>query len=166
MDTGWNYSTARMLVDYTNKLYMPLCNITNKYFNDIAKVTEFYKTKQDIITNWSDIAITQDNNLDNITIDAGKNIPVKCTVKLPNINVNNIETQVYYGEITENGIVEKINVIPMQLVESNPEKKIYTYEATIELKTGGNFGYTFRVMPKHEMLLDSGNWNLIKWITK
>ena len=166
MDTGWNYSTARMLVDYTNKLYMPLCNITNKYFNNIAKVSEFNKTKQDIITNWSDIVITQDNNLDNITIDAGKKIAVECKVKLPNIDVNNVEVQAYYGEITEKGVVEKINVIPMQLVESNDEKRIYTYETTIELKTGGNFGYTFRVMPKHEMLLDSANWNLIKWITK
>ena len=30
----------------------------------------------------------------------------------------------------------------------------------------GNYGYTFRVMPKHEMLLDSANLNLVKWITK
>ena len=54
----------------------------------------------------------------------------------------------------------------MELIDSNEEKKIYTYEAKIELKTGGNYGYTFRIMPKHEMLLDSTNWNLIKWITK
>ncbi len=31
MSTGGKYSTARMLVDYTEKLYMPLCNLTNKY---------------------------------------------------------------------------------------------------------------------------------------
>ena len=30
ISTGGNYSTARMLVDYTKKLYMPLCNLTNK----------------------------------------------------------------------------------------------------------------------------------------
>ena len=36
----------------------------------------------------------------------------------------------------------------------------------IELTTGGNYGYTFRVMPKHEMLLDAENLNLVKWITK
>lgn len=26
--TGGKYSTARMLVDYTNNLYMPLCKLT------------------------------------------------------------------------------------------------------------------------------------------
>ena len=36
----------------------------------------------------------------------------------------------------------------------------------LELTTGGNYGYTFRVMPKHEMLLDSENLDLIKWITQ
>ena len=45
-------------------------------------------------------------------------------------------------------------------------KREYTFEAKIELKTGGNYGYTFRVMPKHKMLLDSANMNLIKWITQ
>ena len=41
----------------------------------------------------------------------------------------------------------------------------YTYSAKIELKTGGDYGYTFRVMPKHPMILDPENLNLIKWIT-
>ena len=46
------------------------------------------------------------------------------------------------------------------------KKNTYSYSAKIKLTTGGNFGYTFRVMPKHEMLLDSENMNLVKWMTK
>lgn len=53
----------------------------------------------------------------------------------------------------------------MTLTASNEEEKIYTYEAKVKLVTGGDYGYTFRVMPKHEMLLDSANLNLVKWIT-
>lgn len=165
VDIGWNFSTARMLVDYANKLYMPLCNITNKYYKDLARVTEYNQTKQDIFTNWNDIEITQEDNLDNVTVDAGKKIKVSCKVKLPNIKIENVEIQAYYGRITEKGIVGNISIIPMKLIESNIEEKIYTFETEIELKTGGNYGYTFRAMPKHEMLLDSANWNLIKWIT-
>ena len=99
-------------------------------------------------------------------MDAGKNIEVSCTVKLPNISVENIEAQVYYGKILDNGTIENISIIPMTLVEQNDGEKTYTYNTKIELKTGGNYGYTFRVMPKHEMLLDSANLNLVKWITK
>jgi alpha-glucan phosphorylase len=66
----------------------------------------------------------------------------------------------------ENGIVDKIQIIPMNLIGSDDEKKEYEYEATVELTTGGNYGYTFRVMPKNEMLLDPANLDLVKWITK
>ena len=166
ISTGGNYSMARMIVDYTNELYMPLCNLTNKYFKNLDTVTEYNKVKDDLYRNWNDIEITQNNNLDNISMDAGKNIEVSCNVKLPNIMKENIEAQVYYGKILDNGTIENISIIPMTLVEENAEEKVYTYNAKIELKTGGNYGYTFRVMPKHEMLLDSANLNLVKWITK
>lgn len=166
ISTGGNYSMARMITDYTSKLYIPLCNLTNKYFNNLELVTDYNRVKEDLYSNWNDIEITQNNNLDNISMDAGKNIEVSCNVKLPNINVENIEAQVYYGKILDNGTIENISIIPMDLVNSNAEEKVYTYNAKIELKTGGNYGYTFRVMPKHEMLLDSANLNLVKWITK
>lgn len=165
ISTGGMYSTSRMLVDYANKLYMPLCDLVNKYYNSLELVTEYNSAKDELYRNWNDIEITQTGNLDNINIDAGNHIKVSCTVKLPNINVENIETQSYYGRILENGTVENISVLPMELVESNDETREYKFEGKIELKTGGNYGYTFRVMPKHEMLLDSANLNLVKWIT-
>ena len=93
------------------------------------------------------------------------NIEVKCNVKLPNISVNNIEVQTYYGRIQENGVVDDISIIPMKLIEKDEKKNEYTYSAKINLINGGNYGYTFRAMPKHEMMLDSANLNLVKWIT-
>ena len=166
ISTGKEYSTSRMLVDYTNKLYMPLCNLYNKYYKDLNNVTEYNLVKKELYANWEDIVIEQNNNLDNISMDAGKNIEVSCQVKLPNISVENIEAQVYYGKILDNGTIENISIIPMELTKQEDDKKTYTYNAKIELKTGGNYGYTFRVMPKHEMILDSANLNLVKWITK
>ncbi len=163
--TGGKYSTSRMLVDYTNNLYMPLCNLTKKYYENIDNVAEFNLWKKNLYINWKDIKITQKNNLNNITMDAGNNIEVKCEVQLPNISVDNIEAQCYYGKILDNGIVENVSIIPMKLTSKDEENKIYEYTTKIELRTGGNYGYTFRVMPKHEMLLDSENLNLVKWIT-
>ena len=66
----------------------------------------------------------------------------------------------------DNGIVDNVKIIPMTLISENDETKEYEYEATVELSSGGNYGYTFRVMPKSNMILDSANLDLIKWITK
>ena len=164
--TGGKYSTARMLVDYTNQLYMPLCKLTKTYYEDIDNVAAFNSWKKDTYRDWKDIKITQVNNLDNITMDAGNNIEVACEVELPNINVENVTVEAYYGKILDNGVVENVSIIPMTLSDSDEEQKKYYFTAKIELTTGGNYGYTFRVMPKHEMLLEPANLDLIKWITK
>ncbi len=162
ISTGGKYSTSRMVSDYTDKLYIPLCNLYNKYYTSLEEVGRFNEWKSKMYQNWKNIEITQEKNVENITIDAGNTIEVKCKVKLANILPEDIEVQAYYGKIKENGIVEKIKVIPMELVGEN--KNIYTYRAEIDLTTGGDYGYTFRVMPKNEMLLDNANMDLIKWM--
>lgn len=57
ISTGGRFSTARMLVDYTKNLYMPLCDLTNKYYDDLSTVTEFNEWKHNLIRNWDDIQI-------------------------------------------------------------------------------------------------------------
>jgi len=167
MSTGGKYSTARMLVDYTNKLYMPLCNLTKKYYNDLNRVTEFNSWKESLYSNWKDIRIEQvENNADNITVDAGAEIEVRCAVTLPNIAPEDIRTEVYYGKFLEDGTVQDVKIIPMKTERVEPENKKYYYVAKINLTTGGNYGYSFRVMPQHEMILDSENLDLVKWIEK
>ena len=164
--TGGKYSTQRMVIDYTNKMYIPLCNLYNTYYSNLESVAEYSQWKSELNNSWNDIEIKQLNNLSDISMDAGNKINVECEVKLPNIKVENIEAQVYYGKIAENGMVDNIEIIPMKLKTKNVAEKVYTFEAKIELTTGGDYGYTFRVMPKHEMLLESSDLNLIKWITK
>ncbi len=165
--TGGKYSTSRMLVDYTKDYYIPLCKLTKKYYSDIDNVASFNAWKKELYTNWKDVKIRQtENDLDNITIDAGNKIEVGCEIELPNIDVNNVTVEVYYGKILENGIVENVSITPMTLTEEDEEARKYYFTAKIELTTGGNYGYTFRVMPKHEMILEPANLDLIKWVTK
>ena len=167
MSTGGKYSTARMLVDYTNQLYIPLCNLTKKYYTNLESVTEYSTWKKDITANWKDVQIEQiEGNADNITLDAGNQIEVKCVVTLPNIDVRHIEAQVYYGKFLDDGSVQDVKIIPMKLDGKDDENKKYYYSAKIDLISGGNYGYSFRVMPKHEMLLESANLDLIKWVEK
>ena len=167
ISTGGKYSTARMLVDYTEQLYMPLCNLTKKYYTDLNNVTEFNSWKQDMYSNWKDIQIEQlDDNADNITVDVGSQIEVRAVVTLPNIKPEYIRTEVYYGKFLEDGTVEDVKIIPMKLERAEEDIKKYYYVAKIDLVSGGNYGYTFRVMPQNEMILDSANLDLIKWIER
>ena len=156
------YSTARMLVDYTEKIYLPLCNLHNKYFTNLERVIGFNEWKSNAEQEWHKIRIIQKNNLRDVTIDAGNRIEVGCKVILPNINPDNISVQVYSAKIMPDGSFEDIQISTM--VRNPKEENLYT--GSIELKTGGDYGYTFRVMPKNEMLLEPADLNLVKWLEK
>ena len=166
ISTGGKYSTSRMVSEYVEKLYMPLIDLNKEYYTDLSNVANYVEWKSKMNLNWDKIKIEQYNNLDNITIDAGNKIEVNCKVTLPDIQVENINVEVYAGRITDNGMIENITILPMELNDRNDETREYTYKAKLELTTGGNYGYTFRVMPKHNMLLDAENLNLVKWITQ
>ena len=161
------FSTARMLQDYLQKLYIPLCNLENKYYKDLNNVIYYEEWKDKVSKHWKNIKITQSIfNYNNVTVDAGNPINVECYVELPNdlIKIENVEVQVYYGKITEDGIVEDVEIKAMNLEKDKQENK-YKFTAKIELKSGGDYGYTFRAIPKNEMLLDWPNLNTIKWIS-
>lgn len=124
-------------------------------------VTEYSTWKKDITANWKDVQIEQiEGNADNVTLDAGNQIEVKCVATLPNINVQHVEAQVYYGKFLDDGSVQDVKIIPMKLDGRDDENKKYYYTAKIDLVSGGNYGYSFRVMPKHDMLLESANLDL------
>ncbi len=160
--TGWQYSTARMLMDYTQKMYIPLCNLYNKYYSDLENVIRYNEWLDDIKNRWDNIRIIQLENLNNVTIDAGNTIEVRCKVDIQAINPNNISVEVYSGRVLENGTLEEIKITPMDPVP----KEENVYRAKITLSSGGNYGYTFRIMPKHEMIYDVQNLNLVKWMTE
>ena len=164
--TGGKYSTARMVSEYVDELYMPLCNLRKKYFEDLEQVAGFTAWKKNVRANWEKIRLVQDRNVDNARLVAGTQITVNCQVYLPNIEEGNTDIQVYFGQFLDNGTVRNVYTETMNKIGENKDEHQYTYEAVLDLKTGGNFGYTFRVMPKHPMLIDSENLNLVKWITK
>ncbi len=164
--TGGKYSTARMVTEYVKDLYMPLCNLRREHFESLEEVAGFTEWKKNVRENWDKIELIQEKNVDNAKMVAGSQITVNCEVYLPNIDEENTDIQVYFGQFLDNGTVRNVYTETMNKISENKDEHKYTYEAVLDLKTGGNFGYTFRVMPKHPMLVDSENLNLVKWITK
>ena len=162
--TAGKYSMARQVVDYVEKLYMPLCNLRKNYYMNLENVINYAEWKKVTKNEWNSITIEQCDNINNAKLVAGSKIKVKCNVSLGKIKEENANVQVYFGQFLENGNVRNVYLAEMKKIGEQDGK--LQYEGTIELKTGGNFGYTFRVMPKHEMLMDSENMNLIKWLTK
>ena len=95
------YSTARMLIDYLRKIYMPLIEINDSKFNSLEKVFDFLKWKKMCYEEWKNIKIYQDTQVGQETLDAGENIKVSIRVDLGRIAVENAKVEVYIAELIE-----------------------------------------------------------------
>lgn len=164
---GGMYSSNRMLVDYLDRIYMPLINITESHFNNLEKVLDFRKWKKLVKNTWDQIRIYEEEQSYPLNVHAGEKTKLNVTVDFGVINKDNAKVEVYIVELnskegTEVKFKEVIELKNAQLVEKN----VYNFKEDIVLNNGGNFAYTFRVVPKHDMLINFADLDAIKWYIK
>lgn len=160
---GGVYNTSRMLCDYLSKLYVPQIKLITGKYADATKVEEFQNWKNSIVNDWNHIAISSPSINDEVSIKAGDTLDLTCTVSLGNIPPESVTVEVFYGKIV-NGEKISNNLYKEMELTNTLENNTYEYKTQIALDNGGNYGYTFRVLPKHEMLINEQDMSLVKWI--
>lgn len=159
------FSTERMLKDYTNNLYVPqmdrYLDIVQSNYN---KVFDLSKWKDYIRQNWENIHINPINltAYEHNPICVNQTINPACLAYLGNIDPKDISVEVYYGKISEEGTLYESASCPMNLVQKNGD--MYEYKAEIPMTNGGNYGFTYRILPKNPMLINKQDMGLIKWV--
>jgi starch phosphorylase len=160
---GGVYNTNRMLCDYLQKLYVPQLAKTIEDYSDSNKVTEFCKWKHEMESSWSNVSIYAPSINEEVTMKAGEKLDLVCNVHLGNIDPSSIACEVFYGKFIDG---EKL--LSSTYKEMTLDKDLgngdYEFRASIDIDNGGNYGYTFRVVPSSEMLINKQDMSLVKWI--
>ena len=138
------YSTSRMLIDYLKRIYMPLIEINDSKFNSLEQVFDLLKWKKMCYEEW---------------------IRVSIRVHLGRVAVENAKVQIYIAELIEDGKMKYLKSEDLKFANKNDDGTC-TYVGDITINNGGNFVYTFRVLPKHKMILDIEDMDLSKWYMK
>jgi len=160
---GGNYNTARMLCDYLEKLYIPQINEIRGKYSDSSTVEEFYNWKLNLKNHWNEVSITSSQIQNDITLKAGEPLDLTCVVNLGTIPNSSVDVEVFFGKF-QNG--EKlINSLFKKMELSNDlGNGSYEFKTQVNIDNGGNFGYTFRVLPKNDMIINQHDISLEKWI--
>lgn len=160
---GGVYNTNRMLCDYLNELYIPQIRLANSTYASKERVEEFSNWKNNLATSWSDISLSSSLIGNEVSISAGNSLELSCTVSLGNIPPESVTVEVYYGKFI-NG--EKIlnSAFKEMTLANDLGNSTYEYKTSITIDNGGNYGYTFRVLPNHEMLISKHDMSLVKWL--
>jgi len=163
------YSTHRMVQDYTTKFYINSMNRHDKLLsNNLKHALELSEWKARVEKLWPQVQIIADktsNHIKEKNFISGETIPIYAHVSLGNLEPASVKVQVYYGSIGKNNTIENPEIIDMELEEKSGEGT-FRYSANITLFEGGEYGYTFRVIPYHDDLINPFELGLIRWVVQ
>jgi starch phosphorylase len=163
---AWNYSTDRMVQEYTDRMYVPAMKGTEKISADNYNLARSLAGfKEHMQRSWPQVQLFAEksaNDLKYYRSDSGQEIFLSATAYLGFIDPSNVSVEVYYGSLL-NGVITDAHSTEMHLDEKTGDGT-YRYSLNLKIEDGGEYAYTFRVTPKHPDLINRFDMGLIKWI--
>jgi len=160
------YNTHRMVQEYVNDMYIPSMLRADKIIaSNYDYVRNLSDWKSYIEKTWSQVQILPEgegNRPQELNTTSGSPVTITTSVNLGEINPSDVKVELYYGNLNPEGKLENPEVMEMKLSEKI-DTCVYKYSAEIKLLEGGEYGYTFRVIPYHQDLINKFDTRLIKW---
>ena len=165
----WRFSTHRMLQEYAAKMYVPAMERVDRIASDNYGFTRSLSDwKSHMERNWPQVHIMAEkamNMLQDQKSKSGESIKLSATVSLGSIDPADVKVELYYGSIGRNNAIENPQIAEMHITERH-DSGYYKYSADISLFEGGEYGYTFRVLPSHPDLINKFDPGLIRWVVQ
>ncbi len=162
------YSTHRMVQEYNNIMYVPAMERMERIFTtDFSLARELADWKSGIERNWQQVQISAEKTLNKLKEQksvSGNGISLNAVVNLGGIDPSHVKVELYYG-ILMNNVIDNPETAEMSVTEKLDDGA-YRYTANIRLIEGGEYGYTFRVIPYNPNLINKFEMGLIKWIVQ
>jgi starch phosphorylase len=159
------FNTNRMVSQYTEKYYMNALE-RRKFImeNNWDEGKNYTKWKTNLFSNWNDvkfISISEENEKSEMQVNDTYKIVTE--VDLGKLTPDDVEVQIYYGKVDDKYDTKANNYVVMNYVKTNKDVKVHMFEGEIKCSSTGNFGYTLRILPKHKLLHNPFELNLIHW---
>ena len=159
------FSTHRMIKDYTEGLYIPAIirniKIRESQYEFIHTLSDW---KQYVERSWPQVNIIANQDIHGLVdhnMLSGQELNLNVTVQLAALKPEDVQVEVYYGPL-ENDRIVNASAAEMRVIRQT-DASTYLYETTICILDGGEYGYSFRVLPHHPNLMNKFDLPLIKW---
>ncbi len=162
---GSVFNTNRMVSQYTNKYYMKALE-RRKFImeNNWEEGKNYTDWKTNIYKNWDSIkfiSISEENEKNEMQINDTYKIITE--IDLGKLTPEDVEVQIYYGKVDDKYDTKANNFAVMNYLKTNEDVNIHMFQGEIKCIATGNFGYTLRILPKHKLLHNPFELNLVHW---
>jgi starch phosphorylase len=160
------FNTDRMVSEYTEKYYVPARTSYRLLHDDkVAKGRALTAWVANVRANWDTISV------DHVDVDITKrvyvrqSIAVKAYVRLGKLTSDDVAVDLYLGLMSVGHKLEDGQAVPLQWLEQRSDGT-HVYAGELRCEESGLHGFSVRVLPKHEHLVDPYSLRLIYWKDK
>nr|MBN2277039.1 alpha-glucan family phosphorylase [candidate division Zixibacteria bacterium] len=159
-----NFSSHRMIQDYTRKFYIPAIKASHLFSaEDYRESRELARWRTFLGMNWRQVSIDEIETSQIISSPkVGDLIPVTLKVSLGQISPDDVNVEVIAGNL--NSLEQMNNYAPVIASKSESDSEgHHIYRSEVVCRESGRFGIAARIMPKNDRLIHNKIPRLIKW---
>ncbi len=156
------YNTHRMVQEYVSRFYMNAAkNCTGLREGDYKEARDFAAWKEKMLGNWQGVSIDEVSADTTTDFVVGQQLEVTATLKLGALSAGNLAVEVYYGPLDARRNITGSSTALMEPGKENGG--VTTFSGKVPCNHSGQHGYTIRVLPRHEHLVNPYELGLILW---
>lgn len=160
-----NYTMKRQMDDYFEKYYNKMFRRTDELSNNNYSLAKEYAEFKELIRKyWDNIELInlQIPSADNEGFALKDIFKAKVTLNTGKINPKNIGIEIIITHKEDNKIQEIDSSAEFTLTNDDPSQA--EYSLTMQLNKSGVKDYAFRIFPKHHLMPNKTDINIVKWI--
>ena len=162
-EIGQSMSSHRMLMDYSNKFYLPALKNYQRIFKDEYKESkELAAYLAKLRQAWDQIAISKIDSNAKPVMQRGDFLTVNAMIELGPLVPEEVLVELYHGSVLNQG-TEINNAKRSEMKAVGKEGNAYKYQVKIECEDTGMQGHSVRILPKHKALVHPYRSGFIKW---
>ena len=153
---------SRMVRDYVEKLYVPAAQAEKALIGQgWSRARDLSEWKARVRAGWHGVRVDHvESGGVGDAPERGSTLELRAFVSLGDLKPEDVDVQVVYGQVDEVDRITDGSVISLAHAQGY-EAGRHRYEAGVELERTGPFGYTVRILPKHEGLANFSEMGLI-----
>ncbi len=160
------FTTKRMISEYVSKYYAPMYNRSMEICSgNFSAVRELCGWKKKVISNWNNIKVIDMTLHDSAhkPLLMGEDFQAEIVLSLGNLKPEELGVEVLFIQKKSQDSPKEI-IFKQELSVRNAGRSKATYETTFPVTQSGVFEYGFRIFPKHPLLPNKMDFNLVKWV--
>ena len=157
------FNTNRMVRDYAVRFYLPAARRGQRLAGqDMAGARSLARWKATLRKHWPEMRIESLEADISLDLTVGDRLEIHAQVYLGALTPQDVSVELYYGPLDPQRQIAAAETATMSCQESIGEGD-YLFVGTLPCRTSGRYGYTLRILPRHEELVRPFEPGLILW---